>query len=59
MTIVDDGYGFDPKGVLPDAGRLGLASMRLRAEQLGGSFSVVSEIGKGTSVTVRVPEEDS
>lgn len=59
MAISDDGDGFDPKGVLPDAGRLGLASMRLRAEQLGGSFSVVSGLGKGSCVTVRVPEEDS
>ena len=55
LRIEDDGCGFDVERVHPDAGRLGLASMRLRAEQLGGSLDLTSEIGKGTSLVVKVP----
>jgi len=56
VEIVDDGHGFDPL-VLDRTGwpRLGLQTMRERAQAIGGAFDVVSAPGKGTSVTVRVP----
>lgn len=58
LTIVDNGKGFElPKrlGDLATDGKLGLAGMQERAQLLGGSFSLQSEPGKGTVVTVEVP----
>ena len=54
LRIVDDGRGFDPAQV-PD-GHLGLAGMRARAARIGATFSCRSEIGKGTTVEVLVPD---
>jgi signal transduction histidine kinase len=51
--VADNGRGFDATATY--AGHLGLVSMRERAEQLGGSFDVTSEIGKGTRIRVTVP----
>lgn len=53
LEVVDDGQGFDPDTV-SDRGGMGLASMRERAEKLGGSLAVVSVPGEGTSVKVSV-----
>ena len=52
--VQDDGCGFDPDD-MPPAGHLGLDSMRKHAEGLGGTLTVTSEPGKGTSLTVRIP----
>lgn len=49
VRVRDDGTGFD--GEVVAAGQ-GLKNMRLRAETIGGGFSVRSEPGKGTSVEV-------
>ncbi|HJX38395.1 MAG TPA: GAF domain-containing protein, partial [Anaerolineae bacterium] len=51
--IVDDGRGFDVPSTT-DGGGVGLASMRERAEALGGSVVVVSTPGKGTRVLLRL-----
>jgi signal transduction histidine kinase len=53
VTVTDDGRGFDPGGV-GDAGGLGLPSMRARAERLGGSLTIRSHPGEGTTVAVCV-----
>ena len=53
VEVVDDGRGFDVSST-GDAGGVGLASMRERAEALGGSVMVVSAPGKGTKVLLRV-----
>jgi len=53
LEVTDDGRGFEP-GAVSDQGGLGLTSMRERAERLGGSFSLVSAPGKGTTVHVEV-----
>jgi signal transduction histidine kinase len=50
LRVTDDG-----KGISPDAPRSGLRNMAERAEALGGTCSVESEPGQGTSVTWRVP----
>jgi signal transduction histidine kinase len=52
LTVVDDGAGFDPA----EAGRdgLGLASMRDRAEAVGGTLTIESAPGSGTVVQVEV-----
>jgi signal transduction histidine kinase len=52
--VQDDGCGFDSND-MPPAGHLGLDSMRKHAEGLGGTLTVTSEPGKGTSLTVRIP----
>lgn len=52
LTITDDGCGFDT--TLPYDG-LGLHSMRERADSLHGTFSIESNAGEGTSVSVMLP----
>jgi signal transduction histidine kinase len=53
LTVVDDGTGFDPRS--PQVGkRLGLSSMRERAEALGGELVVSSRPGAGTTITLEV-----
>jgi signal transduction histidine kinase len=52
MEVVDDGCGFDP-GAVPD-GRMGLANMRDRVQEVGGALVVVSAPGAGTRVCVQV-----
>ncbi|UOY03882.1 sensor histidine kinase [Blastococcus sp. PRF04-17] len=51
VHVEDDGVGFDPE----DAVGVGLAGLRDRAEEVGGTVDVVSAPGEGTRVTVRVP----
>jgi two-component system, NarL family, sensor histidine kinase LiaS len=53
VIVQDNGVGLDPTP--PRAGAFGLTSMRERAEQLGGTCSIVSHPGNGTIVAVEVP----
>ena len=60
--IRDEGRGFelsDP-GAAPDEGHIGvgLAGMRERAELVGGSLTVQSSPGKGTTVRAAVPQPE-
>jgi signal transduction histidine kinase len=48
LEVVDDGVGFDAGGSFP--GHLGLRSMRERIERLGGSLTIASAAGRGTTV---------
>ncbi len=55
LVVSDDGCGFDvatAPGV--GSGHLGIASMRMRAEEIGGRFDIKSETGRGTSGIVEV-----
>lgn len=57
LRITDNGKGFEVPEILGDfagKGKLGLIGMRERAWLFGGRFSVKSEVGKGTTVTVDV-----
>lgn len=54
LVVTDDGCGFDPAAVGP--GRIGLRSMRERAESLGGTFVVRAGPG-GTSVEASIPRD--
>lgn len=56
VEITDDGQGFDPL-VIDHRGwpRLGLQTMRERAQAVGGRFTVTSSPGAGTTVSVRIP----
>jgi signal transduction histidine kinase len=53
LEVEDDGTGFDPKR--ESAGRLGLGSMRERAEDLGGRLDILSSPGRGTLIRARLP----
>ena len=57
VSVRDDGRGFDPAARAIRSRRLGLTSMRERARALGGSLSVESAPGKGTTVRVEVPDD--
>ncbi|HVL04036.1 MAG TPA: GAF domain-containing sensor histidine kinase [Acidimicrobiales bacterium] len=54
-TVADDGVGFDPEARSIRARRLGLTSMRERAQALGGTVVVTSQAGRGTTVSVTIP----
>ena len=51
LRVADDGTGFDTKA---DTAGFGMHSMRERAEAIGASFEVSSQVGKGTQVSVRL-----
>lgn len=52
LQVADDGAGFDP-AVSTDG--YGLAGMRRRAEDIGGTLAIDSRCGTGTTVTLEVP----
>ena len=53
LSVYDDGSGFD--AAQAPRGRLGMTTMRERAEAAGGRLQVESAPGKGTRVTATVP----
>jgi signal transduction histidine kinase len=56
LTIADDGIGFDPALLRPtEFPRFGLATMRERAEGVGGSLQVETAPGRGTRIRVELP----
>lgn len=58
--VEDDGAGFLPAAIPRTAlPRFGLATMRERAEAVGGSFSLTSAPAQGTRVVVRLPSQRS
>lgn len=56
LSTKDDGRGFESVSDGGD-GRHGhgLASMKARAQSLAGTFLISSELGRGTTISVRVP----
>jgi signal transduction histidine kinase len=52
FEVADDGRGFDPANTPPGSG---LRNMRDRVEALGGSLSISSAVGRGTTLTGVVP----
>jgi signal transduction histidine kinase len=55
ITVRDDGVGFDPAARAIRERRLGLTSMRERAESLGGTLTIETAPRSGTAVRVEVP----
>lgn len=53
ITIRDNGRGFDATHISP--GHFGLAMMQQLAARVGGVLRIVSEIGKGTEISVFAP----
>ena len=60
LRVSDDGRGFDCECPAPDADRhYGLATMRERAEELGGQFKLAAAVGRGTEVEAIVPHANN
>jgi len=58
VIIEDNGVGFDVEAVRnrpPEKRRFGLFSMQERAVLVGGTLTIESEPGQGTSVFLRIP----
>jgi two-component system NarL family sensor kinase len=57
LSVVDDGSGFDP-AILRRCvaeGHIGLASLAVRIDAMGGSMKLTSRIGGGTRASVTTP----
>lgn len=56
-TVRDDGAGFDVRAVHADRKRtgLGLIAMKERLHAVGGTFSIDSGPGRGTTLSIEVP----
>jgi two-component system NarL family sensor kinase len=57
IRVRDDGCGFDTDTAPTLAGGLGLENIRNRARLTGGTSSIISRQGEGTTVTVQIPYE--
>jgi len=57
LSIVDNGVGFDPASVPPN--HLGTKIMRERAEAIGATYSLYSEPGEGTQISVTWEEKST
>jgi len=58
VVISDDGPGFDverTRATYDKRGNLGLLNMIERTQQIGGTLTIVSNPGHGTTVSLRVP----
>jgi signal transduction histidine kinase len=55
LSVRDDGIGFDPASAAPRDDCFGLDGMAERARNAGGTLTVVSTPGHGTTVTTRLP----
>lgn len=53
LEVEDDGVGFRPEEVPPT--RVGLQSLRERAERLGAALKIESSPGMGTKIRIRLP----
>ncbi|GAA0569830.1 sensor histidine kinase [Actinomadura livida] len=61
LTIADDGGGFRPRQLtdLAREGHYGLIGLHERAQRVGGTVTISSRPGDGTTVSVRLPADVS
>ncbi|KXH83854.1 sensor histidine kinase [Sporosarcina sp. HYO08] len=55
LTVVDEGIGFDRNAVSPKGTGLGLYGMKERAELVEGTLTILSEVGTGTKIQLKIP----
>jgi signal transduction histidine kinase len=58
VSVEDDGRGFDAPAQVEDlvsTGKLGLVGMHERARMLGGTLTIRSDPGAGTTIVVEIP----
>lgn len=58
LTVTDDGAGFDPGQAFASGSGAGLFNMRDRLDAVGGTVSIGSLSGRGTTVTALVPRTE-
>ena len=57
VEVKDDGVGFDPAAIKDDPKHIGLNSVRNRLSHfVSGDMQIVSKIGEGSVITLRIPE---
>ena len=56
LTVLDDGGGFDTDSLEARSKRLGLTSMRERAEAIDARLTIDTSPGGGTRVRVEAPD---
>jgi signal transduction histidine kinase len=56
LTVTDDGVGMSLGRNRPG---IGILNMRDRIEAVGGQFSVLSALGRGTTIRAAIPERES
>ncbi len=57
LEVLDNGRGFDVRSGMRDRDSLGIQAMRERAAMLGGTLSIESTIGRGTSLRLMLDAE--
>jgi signal transduction histidine kinase len=58
LSVGDNGAGFDPTTVSNQgAGGWGLTIMRMRTEQMGGTFHLETAPGRGARIHIEIPKE--
>jgi two-component system, NarL family, sensor kinase len=57
LVIEDDGIGFNTGNLSAANKGIGLSSMRDRAKLIGGEFSLISMLDKGTTITLLLKKE--
>ncbi|RPD47856.1 PAS domain S-box protein [Hymenobacter sediminis] len=55
VSVEDDGVGFEDTTLAKPSNGIGLAGIRTRVGLLGGTFSLQSRPGRGTSITLAFP----
>jgi signal transduction histidine kinase len=58
VVVHDDGLGFDAPGTGHRAGHLGIAMIRRRVKEAGGTLHITSEPGRGTTLRAELPIPD-
>ncbi len=60
LQVIDNGKGFDHQRVLPTLpSGMGMIGMKERATLLGGTLTIESSLGRGTSVTLLLPTHEA
>lgn len=55
LQLQDDGRGFDTNMVSPKG--IGLSNIKKRTEMIAGKFALESQLGKGTKLTIEIPND--
>ena len=60
IIVRDNGTGFDPEGIWEKkSDHIGLRNVKERIESMcGGTLTIDSRIGEGTTITIRIPARD-
>lgn len=57
VMVQDNGIGFDQEKAMAERQHLGLVSMRERAENIGGTFTIKSKPGRGSVLAWEFPQD--